>query len=307
MNLLNDKEVSSLVCRAYESKTKRKDPKHLNEIAAKDNWRIVKASDDWGHWYFAVESMGKQSNVWLVMSILPAARHVEADKRFFDVCEKNEESAGYDAEKWDLVVAAWAYGPKAYWSVFGTPDAEPGSMDVWVRGFDDWAMQTFIRQMRQLGSAGTEGPINVLISSPGGSPLSLLAMADFARLSRSVVRTIVMDKAASCGAYMLAIAADEGMRYALPSATIMIHGVAAMTGGKIPDMEGDVDFFNDLEDRILGQLAERSKLSAEEWKRKVRGVEDDGKRELWMNAEQALELGVIDRIITPEEFSEIFG
>lgn len=302
---MNDRVIAEIVAQAYNVKTKRNDPK-ITVVVQDAAWAVVRASDDWGHWYFAVEPEGKSLKTMMLLSILPDARHIEADRRFIEIATKHEKAAEYDIDRWDSIVAEWAHGPEAFWSFFGSPDPSEGANDIWVKDFDPWGMQTFFRQMRMVAARKSPEPINLFISSPGGNPLSMLAMADFSRMIAAPIRTIAIDRAVSCGAFMLAIAGSPGMRYALPSATIMIHGVSAGTIGKIPDMEGDVDFFNDLENTILMQLAERSKLSFEQWKNKVRGLEDGGKRELWLNSKQALELGVIDEIISPDSFRGIF-
>ena len=137
--------------------------------------------------------------------------------------------------------------------------------------------------------------ICLYINSPGGSVHDGLAIADTMNFISCDVSTMCMGMAASMGAFLLS-AGTEGKRFMLPTATVMVHEVSAGTQGKAHDMEASFEhtkYLNSiLMEKMYGRLnpAYRENVSLDDFKQMA-------KLDTWLNAEQALEMGLVDKII----------
>lgn len=132
--------------------------------------------------------------------------------------------------------------------------------------------------------------ITIVFNSPGGGVFEGLALYDFikdlrARGHKVVTKSVGM--AASMGGILLQ-AGDE--RVMGPNAYMLIHEVSSGTMGKVSEMEDALEFSTRLQERLLGILAERSTMTTTQIKRKWK------KKDWWLDAPEALELGFIDRI-----------
>ena len=128
--------------------------------------------------------------------------------------------------------------------------------------------------------------ICLYINSPGGSVHDGLAIADTMIFISCDVSTMCMGMAASMGAFLLS-QGTEGKRFILPTATVMVHEVSAGTSGKAHDMEAS------LMERMYGRLSPSYKedVTVDDFKKMAR-------LDTWLNAEQSLEMGLVDRIIS---------
>jgi len=147
-----------------------------------------------------------------------------------------------------------------------------------------------IQQMILLDQADAEKPITIMINSPGGEVHSGFAIYDTARFLSAPVVTVVMGLAASMGS-ILALVAPKGSRYALPNAKFLIHQPLLMGyQGRATDMEIQAREILRDRDHII-------RLYAEETGRKPEAIAKDIDLDKWMTSQEALEYGLIDKII----------
>ncbi len=147
-----------------------------------------------------------------------------------------------------------------------------------------------VAQMLHLESESSTQPINLYINSPGGSVVAGLAILDVMRLVAPPVATHVLGQAASMAAVLLACG-TKSYRAALPNARIMIHQPM------ISNLSGQA---SDIEIHANELLETRSRLNqilATACGRDVTQIERDTNRDRFMTSPQALEYGLVDRIL----------
>ena len=145
-------------------------------------------------------------------------------------------------------------------------------------------------QLLFLESQDPEKEIYMYINSPGGSVTAGMAIYDTMQFIAPPVATMCMGQAASMGAFLLAGGA-KGMRYALPNSRIMIHQPSAGTQGQITDMELHVREGLRLKKNLNRILAANTGKTE-------KAVAAATERDNFMSPEEALEFGIIDRILT---------
>ncbi len=153
---------------------------------------------------------------------------------------------------------------------------------------DDLAC-TIIAQLLYLESVDPEKDICLYINSYGGSVSAGLGIYDTIRHLKCDVSTVCVGMAASMGAFLLA-SGTKGKRYALANSQIMIHQVLGGTSGQASDMIIETNHVLALRDRLNHLLALSCDKSEEQ-------IACDTERNHWMFPEQALEYGIIDRVI----------
>ena len=144
-------------------------------------------------------------------------------------------------------------------------------------------------QMLYLESVDPDKDISFYINSPGGSVTAGMAIYDTMQFVKCDVTTICIGMAASMGAFLLA-AGTKGKRLALPHSEIMIHQPSGGAQGQCSDIKIRADLLLRTRDTLNRILAERTG-------KPVEVIERDTERDNFMTAEQALEYGLIDRII----------
>jgi len=154
---------------------------------------------------------------------------------------------------------------------------------------DDAVANTVIAQLLFLDSESAEKDIKLYVNSPGGSVTAGLAIYDTMQYVKSDVSTICIGTAASMGAVLLA-AGKKGKRFALPNAEIMIHQVMGGAEGQASDIKIRAKQILKLHERLNGILA---KHTGQEKKK----IEKDSDRDFFMGSEDALQYGLIDKII----------
>lgn len=132
--------------------------------------------------------------------------------------------------------------------------------------------------------------IDVYINSPGGDVMAGLAIYDTMRHIRPTVATTCVGMAASMGAILLSGGA-KGKRAALPNSRIMIHQGSAGTQGTPKDMEIYMRLVMSFQDRLTSILAENCD-------REYSQVQRDIDRDYWMTAQEGVEYGIIDSVLT---------
>lgn len=160
---------------------------------------------------------------------------------------------------------------------------------------DDMA-NIVIAQMLFLESEDPGKDINVYINSPGGSVTAGLAIYDTMQYIKPDITTICMGQAASMGALLLA-AGTKGKRYVLPHSRIMIHQPLGGVQGQATDIDIQAKEILKIKQLIHKILAEHSGQPIDK-------IEQDTERDFFMDGQQALEYGIIDKIITEREMTE---
>jgi len=160
---------------------------------------------------------------------------------------------------------------------------------------NDDVANVIIAQLLFLQADNPERDINIYINSPGGSVYAGLAIYDTIQYLSAPVSTICMGMAASMGAFLLA-AGSPGKRSALPNSRIMIHQPSGGSQGTATDVEIQAR-------EILYARARLNELLAQHTGQPVARIEEDVDRDRYMSPAEALEYGIIDRIIEPGERS----
>ena len=164
-------------------------------------------------------------------------------------------------------------------------------------GINDQVANLIVAQLLWLDSQDPDREISVYINSPGGIIYHGLAIYDTIQQVRAPVRTVAVGVTASMGTMLLA-AGTKGRRYALPHATIHMHPAGGGAQGYAPDVEIQ---YKELQ-RMQNLLHE---LLARHTGQEVKKVSDDFDRDRWMSAEEAVEYGIVDEVLTiPEENGE---
>lgn len=155
---------------------------------------------------------------------------------------------------------------------------------------DDQIANVIMAQLLHLESEDPEQDINVYINSPGGSGTAMLAVYDTMQFVKCDIATTALGMAASAGAFLLTAGA-KGKRSALPNTRILLHQPSIQgLGGQASDVEIHAREIMNQKQRVNEILAERTGQPFEK-------VERDTDRDFIMGPEEAVEYGVIDRII----------
>ena len=150
-----------------------------------------------------------------------------------------------------------------------------------------------IAQMLFLESEDPDKDINIYINSPGGSVSAGLAIYDTMRYIKPEITTICMGQSSSMAAVLLA-AGTKGKRYALPHARVMIHQPLGGAQGQATDIDIQAREILKVKKTIHRILAEHTGQPMEK-------IRTDTERDFFMSSEDALEYGIIDRVITTRE------
>ena len=146
-----------------------------------------------------------------------------------------------------------------------------------------------VAQLLYLEAQDPDKDIQFYINSPGGSVTAGMAIYDTMKYIKCDVATICVGMAASMGAFLLS-AGTKGKRMALPNAEIMIHQPSAGTQGQITDMAIHLKRLQTIKERMNQIMAENTGRTVEE-------VTAACERDNFMSAEEALEFGLIDKVI----------
>lgn len=158
---------------------------------------------------------------------------------------------------------------------------------------NDDVANSVVAQLLLLDSENPEKDIMLYINSPGGVITAGMAIYDTMNLIKADVSTICLGEAASMGSFLLSSGA-KGKRLALPSARIMIHQPLGGAQGQATDIELEAKEILRMKDMLTGILAENSGQDIEK-------VKQDCERDYYMSAAQAVEYGLIDKVITSDE------
>ena len=158
---------------------------------------------------------------------------------------------------------------------------------------NDVTASLVVAQLLFLEAEDPDKDISLYINSPGGSVTAGMAIYDTMNFIKCDVSTICIGMAASMGAFLLA-AGTKGKRIALPHSEIMIHQPLGGAQGQASDIKIRAELILRTRDML-------NKILSEKTGQPIERIEKDTDRDNFMTAEQALEYGLIDRIITKHE------
>ena len=157
----------------------------------------------------------------------------------------------------------------------------------------DGMANTIIAQMLFLESEDPDKDINIYINSPGGSVTAGLAIYDTMQYIKPEVATICMGQATSMGALLLA-AGTKKKRYSLPHARVMIHQPLGGVQGQATDIDIQAKEIMNIKKTIHEILVTHTGQP-------LKKIREDTERDFFMNSHEAVEYGIIDKVITTRE------
>lgn len=158
---------------------------------------------------------------------------------------------------------------------------------------DDNVANSIVAQLLFLEAEDPDKDIHIYINSPGGSITAGMAIFDTMQFIKPDVSTICTGMAASMGAFLLA-AGTEGKRFALPNSEIMIHQPLGGAQGQASDIEIHAKRIIRMREKINEILSERTGQP-------IDVIEADTDRDNFMTAEEAVEYGLVDKVLVRQE------
>ena len=153
---------------------------------------------------------------------------------------------------------------------------------------NDETSNTIVSELLYLDSLN-HSDISLYINSPGGSITSGMAILDTINFIKSNVSTICIGMAASMAAFLLSCG-EKGKRYILPNAEIMIHQPLGGATGQATEIKIAAERILRLKDKLNRLLAKNTNQELEK-------IEIDTERDYFMDANEALEYGIVDKIL----------
>ena len=155
---------------------------------------------------------------------------------------------------------------------------------------NDHTASLVVAQLLFLEAEDPDKDIMIYINSPGGSITSGMAIYDTMQYIKPDVSTICIGMAASMGAFLLA-AGEKGKRFALPNSEIMIHQPLGGTKGQAEDIRIHAE-------RIIKMRETLNTILSERTSQPLKTIQKDTDRDNFMSADEAVEYGLIDKVIT---------
>ena len=155
---------------------------------------------------------------------------------------------------------------------------------------NDMTAEIITNSLLILESEDSDAPITLFINSPGGSVSAGMSIFDTMQYVSCPVYTIATGLAASMGSFLLA-AGEPGHRMAMPNAEIMIHQPLGGMRGQATDMDIAAQHILSTRDKLNRILAKRCGQP-------LKKIAKDTERDNWLSADEALEYGLIDAIVT---------
>ena len=159
-----------------------------------------------------------------------------------------------------------------------------------VGPIEDHMANLVVAQLLFLESENPDKDVHLYINSPGGSVTAGLSIYDTMRFIQPDVSTMCIGQAASMGAFLLS-GGTKGKRYILPNARTMIHQPSGGAQGQATDIEIQAKEILFLRERLNSLLADHTGQSMEV-------IERDTERDRFMSAEQSVEYGLVDEVIS---------
>ena len=165
---------------------------------------------------------------------------------------------------------------------------------------DDGVANIIMAQLLHLEGEDPDKDINLYINSPGGSTYALMAIYDTMQFIKPDVATYCMGLAASAAAVLLA-GGTKGKRFALQHSRVMVHQPhVSGVGGQATDIEIHAK-------EILKTREEINEILALHTGRSLETISNDTDRDFWRSAEEAVEYGAIDAVLTSRQLEAVEG
>ncbi|MDD7512223.1 MAG: ATP-dependent Clp endopeptidase proteolytic subunit ClpP [Peptostreptococcaceae bacterium] len=155
---------------------------------------------------------------------------------------------------------------------------------------DDHVASLIVMQLLHLEAEDPDKEISLYINSPGGSVTAGMAIYDTMQYIKPDVSTICVGMAASMGAVLLS-SGTKGKRFALPNSEIMIHQPLGGARGQAQDIKIHAEW-------ILKTREKLNKILSNNTGKRLKTIEKDTDRDFFMSAEDAMEYGLVDKVIT---------
>ena len=155
---------------------------------------------------------------------------------------------------------------------------------------DDNVANAVVAQMLFLESEDPDKDIQIYINSPGGSVTAGLAIYDTMQFVKNDIVTYCIGQCAAMGAHLLA-AGTKGKRFALPNARIMIHQPSGGAQGQATEIEITFKEIQRLKENLAATFAKHTNQP-------LKKVMKDMDRDFFMGAEEALEYGIVDKVLS---------
>ncbi len=165
-----------------------------------------------------------------------------------------------------------------------------------TRPIDDALASIITAQLLYLDSINHQ-TIQLYINSPGGSVSAGFAILDTMNFIQSDVSTIGMGMIASMASILL-MCGTKGKRCCLENATVMIHQPLGNMEGKVSDLENTAKHFMEMKKQVIQIMHKATSLDSET-------IKNDIENDRYLSSKQALEYGIIDRIITQKENQKV--
>lgn len=159
-------------------------------------------------------------------------------------------------------------------------------------GVDDTTANLIIAQLLFLSNEDSESDIHFYINSPGGSVTAGLAIYDTMRFLRCKVATYCIGQAASMGAVLFA-GGEAGKRFMLPNSRVLLHQplISGIMQGPSSDLEIEAKEILRLRELLYQILSEHTGKASDQ-------IEKDCDRNLWLEADESVNYGIADKILT---------
>ena len=162
---------------------------------------------------------------------------------------------------------------------------------IWLGGpVQDDNANALCAQLLMLAAADPDEDIYLYINSPGGSVTAGMAIYDTMQYVKPDVATVGMGLAASMGQFLLT-GGTIGKRFITPHTRVLMHQPLGGAGGSATDIRINADLILQMKKELAEIIAERTGKSIEQ-------IERDSDRDKWFNAQEALEYGFVDHIVT---------
>jgi ATP-dependent Clp protease, protease subunit len=159
----------------------------------------------------------------------------------------------------------------------------------------DQTANLIVAQLLYLSNEDSEAPIQMYINSPGGVIYAGLAIYDTMQMISNPINTVAVGVTASFGTVLLT-AGTKGQRYALPHSTVHLHQPLGGAQGQATDIEIQAN-------EILRLRAKLNSILAYHTGQTVEKVKEDTERDYWLTAQEAVDYGLVDKVLEPSKDS----
>ncbi len=159
----------------------------------------------------------------------------------------------------------------------------------------DQTANLIVAQLLYLNNEDSESPIQMYINSPGGQIYAGLAIYDTMQMITNPINTVAVGVTASFGTVLLT-AGTKGQRFTLPHATVHLHQPIGGAQGQATDIEIQANEIMRLRRKLNSILAHHTGQSEEK-------VKADTERDYWLTAQDAVEYGLVDKVLEPKKDS----